>query len=491
MYTGSGFVQSELGDVDVLSHNGLFHLFHLVLPNHDYIAHAVSSDGFLWRRVRNPLFIGEPGDWDDDMLWTMHVSPDPDGPSAFRMFYTGLCRKEGGRVQRIGLARSNDLYHWEKVSSSNYPLTIEGPHYEESVEQGRHWVSCRDPFFFSENDERFLLVNARIPTGPKIRRGCIGFAREVEPDRFEWEKPLFFPGMYDDIEVPGLYRIKGRYYLLGNIKEDIKVHYWHSGNLMGPYECFADNVLLPKGNYAGRITKTEEGYLVWNFFANRDSSVRTTILPPPTELEVDDEGRLYLKSYSRFDTLVGESLCCSELIPDSRLIGNPTAENTEGSDGLRFSSLSGYELFFLSRRARDFRLSFNLTMKGKGKCGIAFRCDDQGNGHYIGIDLINGLTQGRVWGENPVEDIEHAFVYRPVQTGPFRCRGLNRWTISLVVFGGYIELSINGRIILRYVETEYISQEMIGIYVESAEIALGDLLLEELDGPEEEDHHVL
>ncbi len=490
MYTGKGFVQSELGDVDVIRHNGLFHLFHLVLPNHDYIAHAVSSDGFLWRRVRNPLFIGEPGDWDDDMIWTMHVSPDPDGPAAFRMFYTGLCRKEGGRIQRIGLARSNDLYHWEKVSSANYPLSVPGPYYEHSVDEGRHWVSCRDPFFYFDGENRLLLVNARVPSGPKIRRGCIGLAREVSPDQFEWEKPLFFPGMYDDIEVPGLYRIKGRYYLLGNIKEDIKVHYWYSESLEGPYECFADNVLLPKGNYAGRITKTDEGYLVWNFYANRDSESRTTILPPPTELEVDEEGRLYLKSYSRFDSLVRDSHCCEELISDSRLTGNPTACNLRREDGLLLSTLSGYELFFMTRPARDFRLSFSLTMKGKGKCGIAFRCDDQGNGHYVGIDLINGLTQGRVWGENPADDIEHAFVYRPVQTGPFRCRGLDEWKISTVVYGGYIELSINGKIILRYVETAYISQERIGLYVESAEIVLKDLLLEELDGPEEEDHHV-
>lgn len=45
MYTGSGFRAFEVGDIDVLWHDGLFHLFHLVLPNHDYIAHAVSEDG--------------------------------------------------------------------------------------------------------------------------------------------------------------------------------------------------------------------------------------------------------------------------------------------------------------------------------------------------------------------------------------------------------------------------------------------------------------
>ena len=51
-------------------------LFHLIIPNHDYIAHAVSKDGISWKRVKNALFVGDPGEWDDDMLWTMHVCED-------------------------------------------------------------------------------------------------------------------------------------------------------------------------------------------------------------------------------------------------------------------------------------------------------------------------------------------------------------------------------------------------------------------------------
>ena len=80
MYASHGFLRSDIGDVDVIHHGGLYHLFHLVLPNHDFIAHAVSKDGLTWRRVRNALFVGDPSSWDDDMLWTMHVSPDPEKP---------------------------------------------------------------------------------------------------------------------------------------------------------------------------------------------------------------------------------------------------------------------------------------------------------------------------------------------------------------------------------------------------------------------------
>ncbi|TMV66690.1 glycosyl hydrolase, partial [Thioclava sp. BHET1] len=92
MYASHGFLRSDIGDVDVVYHDGLYHLFHLVLPNHDFIAHAVSNDGMTWRRVKNALFVDDPGAWDDDMLWTMHVTPDPDRHGGWRMFYTGLAR---------------------------------------------------------------------------------------------------------------------------------------------------------------------------------------------------------------------------------------------------------------------------------------------------------------------------------------------------------------------------------------------------------------
>jgi beta-fructofuranosidase len=73
MYSGSGYSDWEIGDITVIIDNGVYHLFHLIIPNHDYIAHAVSSDGISWKRVKNPLFFGHTGEWDEDMLWTMHV----------------------------------------------------------------------------------------------------------------------------------------------------------------------------------------------------------------------------------------------------------------------------------------------------------------------------------------------------------------------------------------------------------------------------------
>ena len=266
MYSGYGFRKSEIGDVDVVVHNGEYHLFHLTLPNHDYIAHAVSKDGLHWRRVKNALFISDPPAWDDDMLWTMHVSRNPYQPGSWRMFYTGLSMEERGRVQRLGLAVSDDLYDWRKVNQGAFPLEAQSPHYESTVDEGRNWVSFRDPCFFEHDGKGCLVVSARVPHGPIIRRGCVALLKESVPNHFELQAPIFHPMRYDDLEVPSLVRLRDRYYLICSIREDVKIHYWYADQLEGPYRNLADNVLLPQGNYAARICQDGDRYLVWNFF---------------------------------------------------------------------------------------------------------------------------------------------------------------------------------------------------------------------------------
>jgi beta-fructofuranosidase len=277
--------RKTIGDVDVVYHDGLYHLFHLVLPNHDFIAHAVSTNGINWRRVNNAIFIADPGSWDDLMLWTMHVSADPQQPGRWRMFYTGLSRKDQGRIQRVGLAVSDDLYHWRKEpvnwrdmrgpndpelvkqarrlcahhgasrhdapfdETSCFPLSPDGRYYEATLDEGRSWVSFRDPFYYRDDGEGWLIATARVRQGPIVRRGCVGVMRETAPNHFEALPPLHHPGLYDDIEVPNLIRLEGEYYLIGSIREDAKIRYWHTDHIENPWRSYHDNVLSSRPLY--------------------------------------------------------------------------------------------------------------------------------------------------------------------------------------------------------------------------------------------------
>lgn len=488
MYASHGFLRSDIGDVDVVHHDGLYHLFHLVLPNHDFIAHAVSEDGMSWRRVKNAIFVGDPGEWDDDMLWTMHVTPDPERPGEWRMFYTGLARSEFGRVQRVGVARSKDLYRWERCNDGHYPLEISGEQYESRIDEGRHWVSFRDPFFFhdQETGERLLLSAARVKDGPIIRRGCVGLAREVAPDTFRFEAPLHHPFIYDDVEVPNLFKIDGRYYLLGSIREDTKIHYWYADRIEGPYENYYDNVLLPPGNYAGRICRDNGRMLLFNFFTKTETvygrEVVKKLLPPPKELVRGPTGRLKVKSFSGFDKLVTASESVTAAGDFRRLYNNPHATAADRDGDLHFKCNSGFEAFLLPGDHGDFRLRCKLKLEGVGKCGFVIRTNDDGDGYYLSLDLINGTAQMRAWGANPTPEFEHAFRYEPLQEASFRGNPQGPWNIEVLAHGAYIEVSIDGYVVLSLVDESYLSGG-VGFYAESAAVGVQDIVIQTLSMP--------
>lgn len=479
MYAGLGFRSSEIGDVDVVWHDGLFHLFHLVLPNHDYIAHAVSEDGLVWRRVENALFIADPGKWDDDMLWTMHVSPDPANAGGWRMFYTGLSMGEQGRIQRIGAARSDDLYQWERVVDNGYPLEIQPPRYEASVDEGRHWVSFRDPFYVRHDDTGYILASARVGHGPMIRRGCVALARETAPDRFEFLPPLYHPGRYDDVEVPSVFEAEGRFYLIGSIREDVKVHYWYAENFLGPYRNYSDNVLLPQGNYAARVSSdpTTGDLLVWNFFHAEADGRGDRLLPPPKQIEVTEAGRLRLRSFRAFDDRVVATLGAEELTPLNPLLEYAEVPPEDRQlDCLR--SDSGFEAFLVKGRHRDYRLSGTIHAESDGKFGLVMHLQEDGDGYYISMDPAKGVTQIRYWAAKAGGLIDAAIHYDQLQAS-FQIPKDGPIPFSLISYGPYIELSLHGAVAITLAD-DHLEEGRVGFYLESSQLRVTDLRLETL-----------
>ena len=94
----------------------LYHLFYLQAPRtlldpnlrHDMatVGYAVSHDLRQWEHRGTVLEAGQPGSWDDRVIWTGSVIVR-DGLAY--MFYTGMCQAERTPIQRIGLAISKDL----------------------------------------------------------------------------------------------------------------------------------------------------------------------------------------------------------------------------------------------------------------------------------------------------------------------------------------------------------------------------------------------
>ena len=482
MYSGRGFRESEIGDIDVIRHDGQYHLFHLILPNHDYIAHAVSRDCIHWRRVKNALFVGDPGEWDDDMIWTMNVVTEEKG---FVMYYTGLNQAEGGMFQRIGRAVSSDLYSWQKENHTPFPIGSAGPHYESPENRPRQWVSFRDPYRFSDGDETFLLVCARIGTGSVSRRGCVGLIEMTDGDA-KLHSPLFTPFVYDDVECPCLLKIDETYYLIGSIREDVKVHYWYSRSFRGEYHAFHNNVLMPKGNYAARVTRDGDRWLLYSFYVvGKEVERAHRYLPPPKEVVRDDSGKLILKSFHRWSEKIERTLMQNALPEFRPTFGNPGARHERNESNLVVDSLSGYETFLFPCDSMNLIWTGTIEAVGLGKCGFVFDSNSEGEGYYISLDVVQGFVQIRAWGGNPV-DIHKDYVFENLQTNNFPPRDNRRYEFQLIRYGAYIEFSIDGVVRLSLVDAQF-SGDQAGIYCESARISLQNTRLHRLKKNESDD----
>ncbi|MEO8412953.1 MAG: glycosyl hydrolase family 32 [Ginsengibacter sp.] len=480
MYSGSGFSDWEIGDITVLVHEGVYHLFHLIIPNHDYIAHATSLDGISWKRVNNALFVGNPGEWDDDMLWTMDVCQASD---KFEMYYTGLQRRDRGVISRIGLAESANLVDWKKSRKKIFPLEPKGIYYETKNTNPRKWLSFRDPFRYEYKGEVYLLLCARSITGPVSRRGCVGIVK-ITNDIVELMPPLLYPMMYDDIECPCVFELCGRYYVLGSIREDIKVRYWFAPDFFAEYHSFHADVLLPQGNYAARIVQDGGHLLVYNFFYAYGKIDALRVLPPPKELDADDQGRLVLKSYYRWDQMVTKTISQLDLGEPAHLLSNPTAFSTIEPDKWTCGTRSGYEIFSVQKPSAGFIWEGLLTVEGMGKFGLVSDIDQEGNGYFISFDVANGLLQIRSWGFNPL-NIRHNFIFNDIQSGVFDTNGHKSFYFRLIRYGNYIELSIDGQVKLTLMDYTY-SGNGIGLYSASSVISLQNATVKVLTDPQEE-----
>jgi beta-fructofuranosidase len=479
MYSGSGFSDWEIGDITVIIHRGVYHLFHLIIPNHDYIAHAVSRDGISWRRVNNALFVGHPGEWDDDMLWTMHVC---EVNGKFEMYYTGLQRKDRGVVSRIGYAESDNLVDWTKNTKNIFPIEPKGIFYETASSNPRTWLSFRDPFRFEHKGEVYLLMDARTIDGPVSRRGCVGIVK-ITNDIAELMPPLLSPLVYDDIECPCVFELNGRFYLLGSIREDIKVRYWFAPDFFGEYHSFHADVLLPQGNYAARTVQDGDFLLVYNFFyAGKIDALR--VLPPPKQLDTDEKGRLLLKSYYRWELMAFKTIQQDELVKPVHLFSNPTAFSFIETGKWTCGSRSGYEIFCFEKPSAGFIWEGLLAVEGMGKLGLVTDMDKDGNGYFISFNVYNGQVQIRAWGFNPLNTREN-FIFNDIQSGLFATNDKHTIRFRLIRYGRYIELCIDDIVKLTLMDYTY-SGNYIGLYSASSVISLQNSWIKLLPNPEEE-----
>ena len=195
------------------------HMFYLTRrrgsPEPQFVGHAVSRDLVDWEALPTALRPGAAGTWDDRMLCTGSTIRR-DG--RYWMAYSATSSADSpaespARVQRAGMAVSDDLVNWEKLPEN--PTTEAGlPHYEPRPSGDRKLVHWRDPFLIDTGDEVHAVICASRSGGEVATGGTVGLMRSTDMRSWEVLPPVEHDRIAQELEVPQVHRIEGRWYLV-------------------------------------------------------------------------------------------------------------------------------------------------------------------------------------------------------------------------------------------------------------------------------------
>lgn len=198
-------------DHALIEKDGVHHLFYIrgravttwvESPTNNF-GHAISTDLVNWE-VKEPVLQTKEGEWDEYQVWAPHVIYH-DGE--YWMFYTGV---NYNVTQAIGLAKSKDLYHWERYEKN--PVIIPGKWAMWSRET---WSDGRDPCILKDGDMFYAYYCAHTYS-EELNRGvyCIGVASSK--DLYNWKDEGFVilkESMNTPPESPFVIKKNGKYYL--------------------------------------------------------------------------------------------------------------------------------------------------------------------------------------------------------------------------------------------------------------------------------------
>ena len=292
----------RLGDFDIVEKGGRLYCLFIDRAKKDMIPEspvgnnyglAVSSDGFNWK-YEGSVFEGKSG-WNSGSLWALDVFSDQ---GEYKLLYSALETLKGEDHhdgQQVGLAISSDLKKWEDegVVISN---DMTGEFYSPKGEGKFCW---RDPYMFKVDSEYYCLLAARDVAKEHGVGGCVALFKSKNLRKWETLKPVFSPGKYGEVEVPSLYELDGKWFLLFGVCEQTDIFdmkYAKGDNPLGPFVEPEGNELLPTMCYMGKIVEFGGEKLLYHWVRNKKSDRTETYLAPPKIVVVEGE-KLKLKKH--------------------------------------------------------------------------------------------------------------------------------------------------------------------------------------------------
>lgn len=463
MYFIDGINPNEIGDFEVVAHEGQLHAFYLALPSHDAIGHLVSDDGINWDPLPPALRTGAPGAFDGDQIWTMGVFKKD---RTWFMLYTGNERR--GCIQRIGLATSPDLMTWARYAEN--PVAAPDPRWYEAEQTGNYRVDWRDPHIVERDGVLHAFLCARENTGLLNRRGCAAHLTSVDGYRWEVRPPACAPRNAYDFECPSVFELNGKFYMVAILGGHNRMVYRIADRVEGPYLRPPDDSLTPGLNMSVRpcLWRGRLHLFHWGR-GQRDWSTwqpSYATLASPKLARVDAVGDLIVESFDWSPLHRGDRAALS---PRSGGRASCGRWEWQGND-LVGTSETGGGIYLTDADYEDFELTAEVELdRGHPACefGLTIRTDETGDQGIFAtcvpgrctvelVKLIHNHRRGpeSLWRGRSVLQTFHL---PPVPDG--------RYSLRLIAFGPSVEVNVNGRLVLHHLTLPR-RRGRLGVFVE-------------------------
>ncbi len=161
----------------------------------------------------------------------------------YHMFYCTF--EDKPQAQWIRHAVSRDLTDWKEILEDRF-----GP--DGVIYRMTDW---RDPFvFWNQEEGKWWMLAAARENRPTERNGCVALCVSDDLSKWEYEKPLYSPGIYPAAnECADLFRMGEWYYLVySNYCDGFGTYYRMSKSPRGPWIRPKEDTFDGRAFYAGK-----------------------------------------------------------------------------------------------------------------------------------------------------------------------------------------------------------------------------------------------
>lgn len=423
--------------------------------------HATSNDLVIWSRHDPVVPRGAAGTWDDYGVMAPDIV-EKDG--LYYMFYGGWNKH---LEQRIGLATSRDLYHWEKHPDN--PLIVPGDWADWSAQSQRgEMASCRDPMVFHDRrTNRYVLYyTATMADG----RACIAASTSENLLRWTDNGPIYIEDdrTYTRLESAYLCEDQGRFYLLysgqGTRKDHWEICYLRSDSPTGPWEKPANHILLE--DWACASEHPEIGgqrfmfYIMWEYVTGRFLRGKVS---DPVLMRFEQDGTLRLSEH------VSPAVPRRSATLD-RFVWYENDKDPVGVVPVSTKDPMHVESQLLVSAATSVNSSYRVLVRVRSEeAGLAFRLDERGNSGYF-VTLAPDQKKLRFFKRNVTGGYFNSTVVSDelIQERTLSSAGEDRYyEIKVLVKGEFFEIYLDDDLAIVRADYDYLSGHL-GLYAQGS-----------------------